>query len=203
MTDGTADSLEGCPNFEVASVWLRLLAGVVDWVVAIGWGLLVAGIVSIVLAAVLTVISEYSFGVNLAAALLYFGLLIAFMVMIFRHLAVGFRVASKGDTVGHRLFKLRIVAVDGCLLGRDYAVVRQFLGSPLLFGYISPIVLFYIVVQMFNINSLVDAEVYWIYWGWILSAVLAVANHVWMVFDAKGRGWHDWVARAVVVKAER
>ena len=34
---------------------------------------------------------------------------------------------------------------------------------------------------------------------WIAVLVLIVLNHAWMIFDAKGRGFHDLIAGTVVV----
>jgi len=111
------------------------------------------------------------------------------------------RVSSKGDTLGHRLFGLRIVGRDGWFIGWGHALGRHILGSPLLFAYVFPVIVLYLVAASFNAHLIGIVATYWLLWGLIVSAVLAIANHVWMGFDAEGRGWHDWIAGTVVVSA--
>ncbi len=179
-------------------VWRRLAAGVVDWIMALSWGVLAGtGFATI---AALVVRGEYSFQVNFTAGLVYFGLPAAVIVMIIGHVATGIRVSSKGDTFGHRLFGLRIVTTNGNRIGRGRALARLFLGSPLLFAIFLPVPFLFVVAGMLNSNLLGTVQVFWLIWGWGVAAVLTLANHVWMMMDNRGRGWHDRMFDTVVVK---
>ena len=169
-----------------------------DWIMALGWGVF-AGM-GVATVAALVVRGEYSFQANFTAGLVYFGLPVAYVVMIFRHVATAFRVSSKGDTLGHRLFGLGIVATDGERISRGRALARQLLGSPLLFAYFLPVLFLFVVAGMLNSNLLGTVQVFWLIWGWGVAAVLAIANHVWMAMDDRGRGWHDLIFGTVVVR---
>ena len=111
-----------------------------------------------------------------------------------------FRVSSKGDTLGHRLFGLRIVDRNGEIIGRGRSLGRHILGSPLLCAYVLPMIVLYLFTALFNADWIGSIAAYWYLWGLIVSSVLVMLNHVWMGFDAEGRGCHDWVAGTVVVR---
>ena len=70
---------------------------------------------------------------------------------------------------------------------------RHILGSPLLFAYVLPMIVLYLSVPLFGFNLVGAPIAYWELWGLIVTAVLVIVNHVWMGFDAEGRGWHDWL----------
>ena len=198
LGDGTAHSLEERRHYEYTRVWRRLFAGSVDWLVAIGWVLV--AVVSIAFAtATVGLFSEYSFQTNFGAGLLYFGFPVACVVFVLRQVLVVFRVSSKADTLGHRLFGLRIVDRDGEIIGRGRALGRHILGSPLLCAYVLPVIVLYLSVPLFGFNLVGALIAYWELWGLIVSSVLVTANHVWIGFDAEGRGWHDVVVGTVVV----
>ena len=199
LADATANSLEGRRYHGFGWVWRRLMAGLVDWLLVIGWGLF-AGVSIAVATATVLLFTEYSFQINFVAGLLYFGFPVACVAVVLRHVVAVFRVSSKGDTLGHRLFGLRIVERKGEIIGRGRALVRQMLGSPLLCAYVLPMIVLYLFAELFNANLIATVATYWLLWGLIVSAVLAIANHVWMGFDAEGRGWHDWVTGTMVVR---
>ena len=190
MADRTANSLEGRRNYGFGWVWRRLLAGVVDWLVLIGW-VFVAVMVVAVATAIAGLFNEY--------LLLFLGFPVTCVVVILRHVLVVFRVSSNGDTLGHRLFGLRIVDSNGEIIGPGRALGRQILGSPLLSAYVFPIFVLYLIGTSFNAHLIGTMAKYWVLWGLIVSVVLAIANHVWMAMDDRGRGWHDWLAGTVVV----
>ena len=191
LAEGTANTLEGRRHYGFGWVWRRLIAGLVDWLLVIVWGLLAAVSVAVAIATT-GLFNEYY--------LLYFGFPVACVAVVLRHVVAVFRVSSKGDTLGHRLFGLRIVERKGEIIGRGRALVRQMLGSPLLCAYVLPMIVLYLFAELFNANLIATVATYWLLWGLIVSAVLAIANHIWMGFDAEGRGWHDWVAGTVVVR---
>ena len=170
-----------------------------DWLLLIGWVFVAVMIVAVV-TAIGGLFSEYSFRTNFGAGILYFGFSVACVVVVLRHVLVVLRVSSKGNTLGHRLFGLRIVDGNGEIIGRRRALGRHVLGSPLLLAYVFPIIVLYLVAALFNAHLIGTMATYWIFWGLIVAAVLAIANHVWMGFDAEGRGWHDWVVGTVVVR---
>ena len=35
---------------------------------------------------------------------------------------------------------------------------------------------------------------------WFVPLLLAIANHIWMAIDRKGRGWHDLIFGTVAVR---
>ena len=199
LADVTANSLEGRRHYGFGWVWRRLIAGMVDWLLVIGWAF-----VAVVLIAFATatagLFSEYSFQTNFGAGLLYFGFPVACVVVVLRQVLVVLRVSSKGDTLGHRLVGLRIVDRNGEVLGWGHALGRHILGSPLLFAYVFPMIVLYIVAASFNANLIGTIATFWLLWGLIASSVLVVVNHVWMGFDTEGRGWHDRLVGTVVVR---
>ena len=190
LAEGTANTLEGRRHYGFGWVRRRLMAGLVDWLLVIGWGLF-AGVSIAVATATVLLFTEYSFQVNFVAGLLYFGFPVACVAVVLRHVVAVFRVSSKGDTLGHRLFGLRIVERKGEIIGRGRSLWRHILGSPLLFAYVLPMIVLYLSVPLFGFNLVGALIAYWELWGLIVSSVLVIVNHVWMGFDAEGRGWHD------------
>ena len=167
LADGTANSLGGRRNYGFAWVWRRLIAGLVDWLLVIGWGLF-AGVSIAVATATALLFIEYSFQVNFVAGLLYFGFPVACVAVVLRHVVVVFRVSSKGDTLGHRLFGLRIVDKNGKTIGRGRALGRHILGSPLLCAYVLPVIVLYLFVALFSFNLVGALIAYWELWGLIV-----------------------------------
>ncbi len=203
-------NLDERQGHEYASVRIRWLAGIVDWLVAMVW----SGLVVVIFFAP-GWFGNYSFEGNIGAGFIYyFGLPIAQGVVILRHLLNAMRVTSRGDTFGHRLFGLRIVKANGGRIGWRRAVVRQFLGSPVLWGYFSP--LLWALVDFF-INQLSgsdaasaglagfidEASRNWLRWGSTALVVLAGLHHVAMGVDRRGRGVHDRLVGTVVVRTRR
>ena len=192
---------------EFAPVVRRWLAGVVDWVVALVW----SGAVLVIFFAP-GWFGSYSFDANLGASLIfYFGLPIARSVVILRHFLNALRVMKMGDTFGHRLFRLRVVRVDGEWIGWRRALARQFLGSPVLWGYFSPVlwaVITFVVDQLggsdANSDGLADvfdqARWHWLRWGSTGLVFAAGLHHVAMGIDREGRGLHDRLVGTVVVR---
>ncbi len=200
-------------GYEFAPFWRRLGAGFVDWVTALGVGVSVSVGAAAVFALALS--GEYSFGTNFGAFLIYFGLPAAFAIVILWQVVTAFRVSSKGDTIGHRLFGLRILKTDGERISRGRALARHYFGSPLLLGYVTPMFVLMpaatILPQLGGSTHPADitgefiGEVvrFWILWGLAVALVLMVANHAMMHFDAKGQGWHDILTGTVVVREVR
>ncbi len=179
---------DGGAEFVFPSVRSRLLAGIVDWVVAFVWG---AAAWAVVWGP--NLLWHYPFGEHFLADLVYhFGGSVVSGVLILRFLFNGISISSGGDTFGHRRFGLRVAMVDGGCIGWRRALTRQFLGSPLLFAYFLPV----------SIGFLIGAweTVYWLTWGLIVAAVVAMGNHFWMVLDDQGQGWHDQLVGTVVVR---
>ena len=199
LADVIANSLEGRRHYGFGWAWRRLIAGMVDWLLVIGW-VFVAVMTVAVATAIAGLFSEYSFQTNFGAGLLYFGFPTACVIVVLRHVLVVFRVSSKGDTLGHHLFGLRIVDRNGEIIGRGRALGRHILGSPLLFVYVFPMIVLFLFVASSNLSLFDTLVAYWGLWGLIVSSVLVIVNHVWMGFDAEGRGWHDWVVGTVVVR---
>ena len=154
----------------------------------------------------------YSFEANSGSSLIYyFGLPIARGVVILRHFLNAVRVTSRADTFGHRLLGLRIVRTDGGRIDWQRALARQFLGSPVLWGYCMPILW---SLMGFALNQLGgsddasdgladlfdEARWNWFRWGPIALVVLAGVHHVAMAIDRKGRGWHDLIFGTLVVR---
>ena len=191
LAEGTANTLEGRRHYGFGWVWRRLIAGLVDWLLVIVWGLLAAVSVAVAIATT-GLFNEYY--------LLYFGFQVACVVVVLMQVLVVFRVSSKGDTLGHRLFGLRIVERNGEIIGPCRALGRHILGSPLLFAYVVPVIVLYLFAELFDADLIGSVADYWFLWGLIVTAVLVMLNHVWMGFDAEGRGWHDWVTGTVVVR---
>ena len=202
LADGTANSLEGRRYYGFAWVWRRLIAGLVDSLLVIGWGLLAVLSVAVAIAIAGLFNEAWLYQRYWWFHIYYFvfiGFPVACVAVVLRHVLVVFRVSSKGDTLGHRLFGLRIVDRNGEMIGRGRSLGRHILGSPLLSAYVLPMIVLYLFDALFNFK-LADTLQAWVLWGLIVTAVLVMLNHVWMGFDAEGRGWHDWVAGTVVVR---
>ena len=101
---------------------------------------------------------------------------------------------------------------DSVEISRRRALVRQFLGSPLLFGYVTPMFLLIpvsvVLPQLGDSTHPLDRigefagglAFIWLILGLVVSAGLVVANHALMVVDPKGRGWHDKLVETVVLR---
>ena len=194
--------------FELAPSWRRLIAGLLDWFIA-----LVCGVTGAVLAEIWQMYFGYAWftqylggGAILSAAITGF----CFFVLV-THLAFGFLVANKGWTLGDKLMRLRVESVDGRKIGPGRSWVRQLCGSPFLLIYLLPILIFYstpaFLAQLGSSSSmyrLADmafaAQATWLYWGIVVAPIVSVSNHVLMLIDRIGRGWHDWLFGTVVVK---
>ena len=183
--------------YEYARVWRRLIAGLVDWLVAIVLGFVAAALYAV--PTTFVVWGDYSFNANFFSGMMYFGAPAGYGVMVVWHVVIAFRVASKGDTMGHRLFGMRIVRADGGQISRRRALVRQILGSPVMSVYLLPTVCFRVVNDLFGFTlARTPAEM-------LIWVMLGLLNLVWlnlffMVFDRRWRGWHDVVVGTVVVR---
>ena len=184
-------------SYEYARVWRWLIAGLADWLMAIVLGLLGAALYAV--PTTFVVWGDYSFNANFFSGMMYFGAPVGYGVMVVWHVVIAFRVASKGDTMGHRLFGMRIVRADGGQISRRHALVRQILGSPVMSVYLLPTVCFRVVNDLFGFTlARTPAEM-------LIWVMLGLLNLVWlnlffMVFDRRWRGWHDVVVGTVVVR---
>ena len=184
------------------------MAGLVDWVVAIA-----AGMVGGVLVQVEYALSgSRPFAENLVSGVTVWAISGFLLVLPVTHLAFGFLVSWKGRTLSHWMLGLRVLAPDGARIVAWRCLARQIAGSPMVFAYVLPMgVLFtawLYIAQRANAYmpltwisepiQLVARQ--WMVWGFLGCLVLTVVNHVLMVLDAKGRGWHDRLVGAVVVK---
>lgn len=126
--------------------------------------------------------------------------------------AVG--IADLGESPGHEQVGAWVVSEDGEEIGRRRAILRQFVGSPML-SITVLIVIFAVILALvgelldqafgssdqtdamlgFLVDSLVEK-------GWFVPPILAIANHVLMAIDRKGRGLHDMIFGTVVVKVQ-
>ena len=185
-------------HYEYARVWRRLIAGLVDWLVAIVLGLLAAALYAV--PTTFVVWGDYSFNANFLSGMMYFGAPVGYGVMVVWHVVIVFRVASKGDTMGHRLFGMRMVRADGGQISRRRALLRQILGSPVMSVYIFPTVFFRLVDVLFDFTLAGTVVANWLIWGMIALLNLVWLNLFWMVFDRRWRGWHDLVVGTVVVR---
>ena len=206
------DGRDGQDGFEYASAWLRILVGLVDWLLAIGVGMSASIGAAIVFA--LAVSGEYSFLTNFGAFLLYFGLPSTFLVVMMWFAVMAFRVSSKGETFGHRLLGFKIVKADGKRMTLRGALIRQYLGSPLLCAYITPMIVLIpgsLLLQLGDSTSPLDRigeyagglAFVWLYLGLMVSVALTAANHALMIFDPEGQGWHDKLVGTVVVRNQK
>ena len=193
---------------EYASAGRRLIAGLADWMIAIAWGALVG-----LLAAIgFYLIFNPTHGLQIGAGLIYVFPPAVFLIITLTHVTTAFMISSKGASFGHRLVRLRIVGIDAKPITRRRGLVRQFVGSPLLLLYATPMfflvtgslvltwfsALDYPVGRVANILGSIGFN--WLRWGFVASVILVVANHVSMVFDSQGRGWHDIVTGTYVVR---
>lgn len=192
---------------EAASVWRRLMAGLVDWIVAFGVGILGIPFVQLVWA----LSDRGSFLGNLFGGVTVWsipGLLLAAMVT---HVAFGLLMWSKGSTPGHGLMGLRVLKPNETRISCRRSLARQIVGSPLTFAYLLPLSVLMVAWIVIAQRATAADSLLWIWepvksvtqhwwaWGFMVCLVLIVVNHVLMIWDAKGRGWHDRLVGAVVV----
>ena len=184
--------------YEYARVWRRLIAGLVDWLVAIVLGFSAAALYAV--PTTFVVWGDYSFNANFLSGMMYFGAPVGYGVMVVWHVVIAFRVASKVDTMGHRLFGMRIVREDGGQINWRRALVRQISGSPVLAVLILSTVIFGIADFLFDFSLAGTAAGNGLIWGQLAWLNLVWLNLFWMVFDRRWRGWHDVVVGTVVVR---
>ena len=202
-------------GFEYASASHRTLAGLVDWLLAIGVGASASIGAAMVFALFMLAFSgEYPFLTNFGAFLLYFGLPTTFLVAMMWFAVMAFRVSSKGETFGHRLLGLKIVKVDDKRMTLRGALIRQYLGSPLLCAYITPMIVLVsgsLLLQLGDSTNPLDRigeyaggiAFVWLYLGLMVAAALTFANHALVIFDPEGQGWHDKLVGTVVVRNQK
>ena len=205
------DGLRRREDYEVPVVWRRWAAGLVDWVVTLGWALSIAILVASLLGLVGLVFgNEYSFGTNFGAGLIYFGFWIVLVVCVLRFAMNVHKIASRSETFGHRLFGLKIFALDGEQLIPTVALIWQFLGSPVLFAFCLPLAAYVLIVSTFNLcglSCILEDSPIWVDWllrWWIVSGlavawILGFINHGLMLLDKRARGWHDKLTRTEVL----
>ncbi len=184
------------------------MAGILDWLVAV-----VSGMVGVALVQLGCALSQTSpFGRNFDSGITVWSIPAFLLVVMVTHLAFGLLVSSKGRTLGQRSLGLRILRVDGTRIGSWRSLARQFMESPLNFGYVLPMCMlltawFYIAQRANQYMPLtwisepvqLVARI-WLVWGFVVCLVLIAVNHLLMVFDAKGQGWHDRLVGAVVAR---
>ena len=194
---------DGQSVYRLASMGVRLFAGVLDWVFAVGF----AAIVGSVLAAIYNgIVAEYRTISYLTSIVVVFTLVhIASAIMVFR----------RGDTPGNNAVRLVVKRDDAGRIGWARALVRRFVGTP---GLSVP----WVAIALQNVIVFgVETSSAWFgtsdslaeslggygfaFWSatltatWIAVLVLVLLNHAWMVFDAKHRGIHDLIVGTVVV----
>lgn len=195
---------------EYASAYRRLIAGLYDWLISlmIGFG------ISLILGIVAAVIGSATHGPYDGADL---SILLILFVPIFytpviaavRYAIFALRVADGRSTPGHDRLGMRIEAIDGNPIGRWRAFKRQWFGSPAVMFLslgMGPLLALQAVSDLFEFSygtwsdpiSMLFETVFAA--SLIAAPVLAIANHVWMAVDGKGRGWHDRLFGTVVVK---
>ena len=199
--------------YEYASAWRRLGSGLYDWgrIVLIGLGV---GFLAGVATCTGVVIFGNPFDENMIAlAPLVYPFPAILIIAPIAHIMFAFSVARHGETPGHGQVGLSIIREDGEELGKRRAVLRQFVGSPLLsITFLSAVValILWIVGELqrslYSSSGPIDDVVVnflanWLSGRlWFVPLVLPIANHVWMAIDRKGRGWHDLIFGTVVVR---
>ena len=197
---------------EYASAWRRLRAGLCDWgkIVLIGLGV---GFLAGVATCTGVVVLGDPFDENMIAlAPLVYPFPAILIIAPIAHIMFAFSVARHGETPGHGQVGLSIIREDGEELGKRRAVLRQFVGSPLLLitflGVVVALTLWIVgelLRSLYGSSDPTDLVIDFL--GnrlsgrlWFVPLVLAIANHVWMAIDRKGRGWHDLIFGTVVVQ---
>ena len=177
---------DGGRRYEVALVWDRLSAALLDWCVAI-FGGVVFGFVIVVVYSWWGHQTGYVGSDDQGGLVIWIGGTVISVAIV--HLLFSFTVARSGTTPGHKLIGLRVRNVNGEGIGLLRATLRQILGS-------SCISTPFLVVLLALLTSEWTAGVIWFF----AAAVLSVTNHVAMFRDGLGQGWHDRLAGTVVVK---
>ena len=207
------DGLRRRQDYKAPAVWRRWAAGFLDWMVTLGWALSVAVVVAAVTALIVTS-EEYPFGLNFGAGLVYFGLPIVSVVLILRFAMNVHKVSSRSETLGHRLFDLKVYTLDGEQLIPPVAFVWQFLGSPILFAYFVPLLTEFLISALFNVCLMscvregwpnwADEILHgWVVWGLPASLILGLFNHGLMLLDKRARGWHDRICGIEVLQKSK
>ncbi len=142
----------GAPGMQLASYGDRFLAFLIDFgvliVIGIVFGILQFIIIKLNLGIVATLLSLLNMVVNIG----YFIYLWGFDNPL----------TEKGQTIGKKVMKIKIVKVDGQELGPVDAVLR--------------------------------------YIGYAVSSFVILLGYVWIFVDDQNQGWHDKIAKTLVVK---
>ena len=96
-------------------------------------------------------------------------------------------VATRGQTPGKRVVKIRIIKDDGGKVGWGVALMREVVGKIILVAAMEGV-----LAALVSVISAVVAVYIWIF---VLLALL-----IWIVADEKNQTLHDKIARTYVVK---
>ncbi len=183
----------------LASATDRLLAWLVDSV--IGGGIF---IVATVVAGVPLFLlfrpepNEFSEGfwfVGVVGFAVMFGVLATFLWYI----VLLYMVATRGQTPGKKLLKIRIVKEDGSDLDWSGALLREFLGKVVIIGAITSAFGggWWFGGIFTYVTSILGDYVLYLH---LLSFLVLPALFIWIVVDEKNQTLHDKIARTYVVK---
>ena len=204
---------------EYASVGQRVSAALIDWTLTMFCSVIGGiGIAIVFLISAIVTYKEYmgaSFA-PLATVVIVFPASLSIAPLAYLIHAFN---SEFGDTYGNRQMRISIRTIEMKRINKRRAILRHILGSPLLMSMLlsitplwTPYIIIVILGEWFEIldelaESIANMSLYfWFIWGvpavsvFVVAPVLALANHVYMIFDIRNRGWQDRIAGTVVIK---
>ena len=190
---------------EIASIRRRVLAAIVDWTIAVAMGALLG---YVLLGVYFRWVSAEAPTGQLALGVVIILPPLTYVCSTIIHLLFAYWIGARGYTPGDRLLGLRVQRVDGGRVGRGRGLLRGLTGSPcLLVPYL--MVVLGIIIELIVFDRYISRDSVSNFWGLVISAsvvgmlLVGVANHLWMLLDAKNRGLHDLMVDTVVVRLRR
>ena len=199
-------------GIEYASAWRRLIAGLVDWACAVVIGLGVGFIAGFATCTGVVMFGDPFVQNMIGLAPFVFPILTIPIIALIAQIKYAIGVADSGETPGHGRVSIHVIRENGEELSRRHAVLRQFAGSPMLtIPFLAVVVALILPLAgelqdwLYGSSDHVDALRSflgnWLFERvWFVPLLLAIANHIWMAIDRKGRGWHDLIFGTVAVR---
>ena len=184
---------------EIASIRRRVLAAIVDWII----GTIISAALGFLLAITVLIVHyntnwtgrEEIIGADFTPLIvLYLPIIVGLAGTPIVQLIFAYRMGSRGTTPGHGQLNLAVQRADGGGVGRRRALLRSLAGSPCL---LVP----YLVFILFSSSDWF--AIFAIFASVVAVLLVAIANHLWMLLDAKNRGLHDLMVDTVVVQLRR
>ena len=175
---------EGMTALELASGTDRLWAWLLDHVIMTGIFLGIAMMAGLVLDVLLT--NEFNGGWQFVG-LIFWAAIIGGIGVLLWYIFLVYLVATRGQTPGKKVVRIRIIKDSGGKVGWGVALVREVVGKIVLVAVMEGV----LALLVSSISDLVAVYI----WIFVLLVLF-----IWIVLDEKNQTLHDKIARTYVVK---